>query len=578
MTENKQCAKCKTNFTVDDADFEFYKKIAVPAPTFCPDCRRQRRILWRNERSLYKRNCDLCKKGIISMYSSDKPFVIYCPECWWSDKWDPMQYGQIFDPAKPFFTQFKELMNRVPRISLIQKDVVDSAYTNYPIHIKNCYLVFGGHDIEDSSYISVRSHFLKNCIDVSYSYSSEFCYECFNVSKCHTLTFSQDCEGCRNSAFLYDCRNCSDCFGCAGLRGKSYYIFNQPYTKEEYHKELAKINAGSYGSLQTIKEKFASFILQYPRKYAMILQSVNVTGDHIAKAKNCRQCFAVSIDMEDAAYCWLIDRSKDVYDVSIGYSLELAYEGLSILEGQNMRMSTVSWGSHDTTYVDNCHDCGELFGCVGLRNKNYCILNTQYSKEEYQALTEKIISQMNTRPYVDKQGKAYKYGEFFPAELAPFCYNESIAQEYFPLTKEHALTQGYSWKELEARAYAITNKPPELADHIKDVPDSITQEIIACAHARPRESASGQYQSGCVEQCATAFKITPAELALYRRMNIPLPRLCPNCRHYQRLAKQNPFKLYSRTCNKCQKAIETTYAPDRPELIYCESCYQTEVI
>ncbi len=526
------------------------------------------------------------------MYSLDKPYVVYCPTCWWSDKWDSMEYGLAFDESKPFFTQFKELMQRVPRISLIQKDVVDSPYTNYPIHIKNCYLVFGGHDIEDSAYISLRSHFLKNCIDISYSYSSEYCYECYNVSKSHSLAFSQDCEGCHNSAFLYDCRNCSDCFGCIGLRNKQYHIFNQPYSKEEYAKELAKINAGSYASLRTFAEKFNAFILNFPRKYAMILQSVNVTGNNIVKAKNCRDCFAVSIDMEDGAYLYLLDRSKDVYDVTVGYMLELAYEGLSILEGRTMRMSTVSWGSHDTTYVDNCHDCGNIFGCVGLRNKNYCILNKQYSKEEYEVLTKKIREQMSAIPYVDKQGIRYGFGEFFPPELSPFCYNETVAQEYFPLTKEQTLKKGYAWKDPEPKQYKITKASADLTDQIKDIPDSITEEVIACAHADPRSSANGlqdqRLSASCTEQCAGVFKIIPQELQLYRRMNLPLPRLCPNCRHYQRLAKQNPLTLWRRTCsckqghqhgeNPCTNSFETTFAPDRKEIVYCEACYQAEVV
>jgi len=29
-----------------------------------------------------------------------------------------------------------------------------------------------------------------------------------------------------------------------------------------------------------------------------------------------------------------------------------------------------------------------------------------------------------------------EWGEFFPHELSPFGYNETVAQEYFPLTEE----------------------------------------------------------------------------------------------------------------------------------------------
>ena len=29
---------------------------------------------------------------------------------------------------------------------------------------------------------------------------------------------------------------------------------------------------------------------------------------------------------------------------------------------------------------------------------------------------------------------------------------------------------------------------------------------------------------------------------------------------------------------KCPNEFETSYAPDRPEIVYCEQCYQAEVI
>ena len=35
------------------------------------------------------------------------------------------------------------------------------------------------------------------------------------------------------------------------------------------------------------------------------------------------------------------------------------------------------------------------FGCVGFKHKQYCILNKQYTKEEYEKLVQKIIKQMN---------------------------------------------------------------------------------------------------------------------------------------------------------------------------------------
>lgn len=88
---------------IEPADFEFYEKIKAPAPTFCPECRMQRRLAFRNERALFRRKCDLCEKDIIAMYPKGTPFPVYCLECFNSDKWDPMNFGVEFDAKNSFF-------------------------------------------------------------------------------------------------------------------------------------------------------------------------------------------------------------------------------------------------------------------------------------------------------------------------------------------------------------------------------------------------------------------------------------------------------------------------------------------
>ncbi len=39
--------------------------------------------------------------------------------------------------------------------------------------------------------------------------------------------------------------------------------------------------------------------------------------------------------------------------------------------------------------------CQNCFGCISLRNASYCILNKQYTKEEYEALVPQIIEHMS---------------------------------------------------------------------------------------------------------------------------------------------------------------------------------------
>ena len=108
-SETKKCQNCKKDFVIKQEDFNFYEKVKVPPPTFCVECREQRRLAFRNERVLYKRICDLCGQNVVSRVSPDKKYSMYCTKCWWSDKWDPFDFGKDYDFSRPFFEQWKEL-------------------------------------------------------------------------------------------------------------------------------------------------------------------------------------------------------------------------------------------------------------------------------------------------------------------------------------------------------------------------------------------------------------------------------------------------------------------------------------
>src|SRR3989344_2664819 len=177
-TENKICQNCKKDFAIEMEDFSFYEKMKVPPPTFCPDCRFQRRLLVRNNRVFYKGECALCKKSMISLYSKEKPYTIYCYDCWFSDKWDVTDYGRDYNFLIPFFEQFKSLQLSVPRANLYRDNFVSSDYCNYGKDFRECYLTFGGAENERVFF----SNQISNCrdsSDIAFSGKLEFCYENF---------------------------------------------------------------------------------------------------------------------------------------------------------------------------------------------------------------------------------------------------------------------------------------------------------------------------------------------------------------------------------------------------------------
>lgn len=565
-----ECQNCKKDFIIEPDDFLFYEKIKVPPPTFCPECRLRRRLYHYNKRALYKGICGLCKKETFSMYHRSEPITVYCNTCWWSDKWDPFSYARDYDFSKNFFSQMREMLYGVPWMSLGVEEptMINSPYCNGAGRLKNSYLVFYADLIEDSSYCDTCAY-AKNCFDCYVIYESEHCYECVNIRKCYRAFYSTDCEDSFDIYFSKNLIGCSNCFGCTNLRSKSNCIFNEQYTKEEYNKKIIELIDFSSRDINDVSKEIYEMSLKYPQKYIHGKQNIDVTGDYINHSKNSKMIYQ-SNGVEDSKYCLLnyLPTTKDCYDYSFyGENSTFVYE--TIKSGTNLNNVLFSNGCFpEGQNLEYCHysvGCHDLFGCVGLRNKEYCIFNKQYNKEEYFLLRDKIIKHMNEMPYINELGIVYKYGEFFPVEFSPFTYNESIIQEVFPISKEEALRNGYRWRDRTERNYKVTMKNNEIPKNIKEVTNSITNEILECAHLS--------------DNCTDAFKITTEEFQFYKQMNLPIPKYCPNCRHHIRLSQRNPIKLYNRKCMRegCNNEFETSYAPDRSEIVYCERCYQKEV-
>ena len=512
------------------------------------------------------------------MFSPETNLVVFERDVWWGDGWDATSYGKDYDFSKSFFTQYKELMSCVPLASLGNRNIVNSKYVNHTADLKNCYLVYGSMENENVSYAEGALN-VKDSFDLYNVMKSEQCYEDVLCGGMYKTNFSYDSDECIDSAFLTSCTNLQNCLGCINLRHKSHCIFNVQYSKEDYDKKIATYDFGSYKALLKFGEEYKKFLENQFRRFAFIFKSVSVTGDNVFTSKNSKMIFDVYGEVEDSKYVAHTFGLRNGYD---GYGMgdrgESLYEGVDFgHDGARNSFGVLNHNCLDTQYTYMCYSSKYLFGCVGLKKQEYCILNKKYSNEEYEKLVPKIIEHMKSMPYVDSIGKVYKYGEFFPSELCPFSYNETIAGEYYPLNKKETLDHGFKWKEKEHREYKIEIKADDLPDHIKDVKESIVGKVIECMH-----------KGECNEQCTEAFKIVGEELQFYKRNNLALPRLCPNCRHFQRLRKRNPFKLWHRACmckkeththgtGKCTVEFETSYAPERPEIIYCEKCYQKEV-
>ncbi|MFZ2150256.1 MAG: hypothetical protein WAV15_03815 [Minisyncoccia bacterium] len=582
--EKQTCQNCKKDFVIEPEDFNFYEKIKVPPPTFCHLCRAERRFSYRNERKLFKVKDAFTGKEILSTYPTESGRNIITRDTWLGDSWDAMDYGMDVDFSRPFWEQIHELEMKVPMYNYNVIKMINSPYAFNATGLKNSYLVVNSSYSEDCMFGNAIDY-CKDCVDNSHIQETERCYECFWLRKCYQCYFTIMSWDSRNLWFSRDCGGCSDCFGCVNLRQSSYCIFNKQYTKEEYEKEIEKMKLDTSSGIKEAREKVRAFWQTQITRHQQGVRNLNSTGSYVTDSKNVKDSYLVR-ESENLKYCQYLQvpSSKDNYDVANwGQNIELCYETIECGENSyNNKFSRNCWPScRNIEYGVHLFSSSDCFGCVGLKKKQYCILNKQYTKEEYEELVSKIRKHMEDMPYIDSRGIIYKYGEFFPIELSPFGYNNTLSIQHFDLTKEEAEGKGYTWIESEKGEYVITMKADELPDAIEDIADSIVKEVIEC------------------EKCQRAYRILENEFIFLKKENLPLPRLCSECRHERRISDRLKLFLYERTCmcagvtdetgkyqntvqhahrsSACSEKFKTGYSGERPEIVYCEKCYQQEV-
>jgi len=563
--ETKNCQNCKKNFIIEPDDFLFYEKIKVPPPTWCPECRFMRRLSFLNWFTLYKRECDSCHLGMISTIREDNPLKVFCAKCWWADNWDGTEYGQDYDETRPFLEQMLELRNKSTFMSneSLYSSLVNSPYVNAAAYQKDCFMVFNADYGERTAYCMVYAH-INECLDGYRLKNCELCYECTGMYKSYHCIYSEELDSCTDVYFSRACFGCTDCFGCINLRNKSYSIFNEQYTKEEYFEKLKSFRLDTIKGIESARKESYEFWMKNPQRAVQGNGlNVNTTGDFVYESKNAKDGYMIS-GAEDSRYVQMLTMgpTKNCYDyTNWGNNAENLYECLTVGEGASGNKFCVQcWpNAIDNEYCIYTIQSKDCFGCVNLKRKQYCILNKEYSKEEYFKLKERIIADMKVNPYIDSVGRIWGYGEQLPFNFSPFAYNETMAQYYFPLTETEAERNNMTWYNSPESNHEISMKSENLPKDTSSVSNDILKEIIECT------------------DCGKGYKFNEIELMLYKKIKVPLTTRCWKCRFKRRFDRVNKPNLYDRKCPKCEADIKTSYAPDRPEIVYCESCYQQEV-
>lgn len=546
-----RCALSNELFQISDREIEYCRRFKLPLPTISPRERLRNMLVFRNRCYLYNSRCAVTGQPMLSCFPPERSFNTCDAEAWCSDAVDNKDFGREYDFSRPFFEQFYELYRSayLPGLAVNRPTMENSDFTNGITGAKNCYLLFSSSFNEDCLF----SHSLwrcRNVVDSVYLHDCELCYGCEDLFNCYKLRWARHCRNCSDSAFLYNCQGCSNCYLSANLNHQQYYFLNEPLTAEEYAARMAEIDLGSAAVVAAEERRFAELIKSRPIKQFFGINNQSSSGDYISHNKNCQRCYFVSSSEDVVDSLWL-DRSKDCFVYAMyGNDAELIYNSVTVGDSAyDLRFCIECWQS--VSQLEYCAFCcysvNNCFGCVGLRQASYCVLNRQYDKNEYSALTARIKRQML------EQGE---YAKFFPPAFSPFYYNESDANAYFPLARPDAEAWGFRWREDEP---AQPDRPaPAVPENVRDAGDDSLTQIFSCS------------------ETGKPYRLIKPELHFYRRLGVPPPAVAPMRRIQKRLAFFELKPVAITACAKCSKPIETVQ-PTGERAIYCEECFRNEV-
>ncbi len=546
---------CQKEYEITTEDIEFLRMLRVPPPNFCPTCRRMRRLMHLNLMRLFSVTCH--KEGhdenLISVFPKECPFPIWDSESFLDI---PDYYlGKEYDTTKSPYENLFEMRKVFPIANFLNRDssIVDSPYASGGRNLKNGYYVFGCFNSEDVWYTN-HTHKVNEVMNSRVIKNSEYVYQSLfseHLHKCSHIYFSKQCS---ESMFLYDCRNCINCFGCVNLRNKSYCIYNVQYTREEYLEFIQKHIPYTRDFIEQSKKKFSDLILQAPVNASRNIQTQNSVGILL---ENSDDLFDVvdSNNSQHVRYADGVISHKDSMDVffSGGNSHHLYIATNVGSQSSNVKFSISTKFSTDCEFVFNCKNLTNCFMCFGLQNKSFCILNTQYTEDEYY----KKIDNIKTRML-----QSGEYGDGVGMEFSAQAYNFSLAQVAFPLSKEEVINLGGYWaNEPESNVgdmEIIT--VDELPQTIIEVDDSIVDKAIMCpVTGRP-------------------FKIINSELEFLKKMNLPLPTLHPAERMRRNFVLAPEGRMYTTQCKNCNVEIQSLYDPESGYKLYCTDCFKKEVL
>lgn len=116
----------------------------------------------------------------------------------------------------------------------------------------------------------------------------------------------------------------------------------------------------------------------------------NNFGDYIFRSTNIYWGFD-SAQSNDCSYITFGDMCKDTFDCYRCVKCEQCYECVDCYKCYDNVYCDGNDRCLECYFCSRCQDSNNCFGCVLLKNKQYCIFDKQYSKEEYYTQIKELL-------------------------------------------------------------------------------------------------------------------------------------------------------------------------------------------
>jgi len=533
----KMCPISGDTFEVDEYDRVLLdklvvkigeKKIDLPDPELAPSVRRRLKLMRRNEHHLYHTTCGLSGKKTISRIVPELWVPVYTNAAWASDDWECTDFGIERDAEGSVFEKINQLARSVPyqdMIGSLTNTTTNALYTNYTADITDSYMVFDAHTINKCYYLT-KARRCDDCVDGHGLMDCRRCYECIDSQWLMKCGWAQQCSHCRDCWWMLDCHNCESCIWCVWQSHKQYCIFNQQATKEQFEEFREKCIA-SWRNIDETKQR-KTLIAEDRDLPATVTNSSWIHE---------------STDIEwsqDLRWCSEMSEAQDCFDVcSYWHKSFLMTNSAQVGRfSHHIWMSSTVWKSEHLLYCIDTKKCSHCFGCVNMKGKQYCIFNKQYTKEEYEEIVPQLIEQMQDD---------WVWWEWFPSTCCLFPYNDSKANEVYPIAKVidsewNVLVENLEWSGIvtveDSQAFiskAVLDlwweQKISLLWRMKDSEVNIPKETKTVESkdlASLQSDISLEELSRLVvlwERTGRPYRFVKGELLIYKALGVPLPRL-----------------------------------------------------